>query len=156
MSNATEAADVSELADHLGYWLRQVSNHVSRGFALKLAAADASVAEWVLLRMLYGEAPQAPSRLAEAMGLTRGAVTKLADRMIERGLIARAADPRDGRAQTLALTAKGRRLTPKLAALADKNDAECFGWLSDPDRRFLRKILEETVARLALHTPPID
>ena len=145
----------SELADHLGYRLRQVSNHVSQSFARKLAAEDVGVAEWVLMRLLYDGAA-APSRIAEAMGFTRGAVTKLADRLIARDLVVREADPQDGRAQTLALTAKGRRLTPKLAALADKNDGECFAHLSDADRTRLRQILEDTVARLALDATPVD
>jgi DNA-binding MarR family transcriptional regulator len=145
----------SELTDHLGYRLRQVSNHVSQCFARKLAAEGVSVAEWVLMRLLYDGAA-APSRVAEAMGFTRGAVTKLADRLIARDLVLRAADPQDGRAQTLALTAKGRRLTPKLAALADQNDGECFAHLCDRDRRLLRQILEDTVARLGLDVTPVD
>ena len=145
----------SELADHLGYLLRQVSNHVSQSFARKLAAEEVGVAEWVLMRLLWDGAA-APSRLAEAMGFTRGAVTKLADRLIARDLVAREADPQDGRAQRLALTAKGRRLTPKLAALADQNEGECFAHLRDEDRRRLRQILEETVARLALDVTPVD
>jgi DNA-binding MarR family transcriptional regulator len=147
---------VPELTDHLGYWLRQVSNHVSQSFARKLAGEDVTVAEWVLMRVLHDEAAMAPSRVAEAMGFTRGAVTKLADRLIAKELVLREADARDGRAQTLALTAKGRRLTPRLAALADQNDAECFGHLSGEERRTLRKILEETVARLALDRTPVD
>jgi DNA-binding MarR family transcriptional regulator len=145
----------SELADHLGYRLRQVSNHVSQSFARKLAAEEVGVAEWVLMRLLYDGAA-APSRLAGTMGFTRGAVTKLADRLIGRVLVVREADPQDGRAQTLALTAKGRRLIPKLAALADQNDGECFAHLSEGDRRRLRQILEDTVARLALDVTPVD
>jgi DNA-binding MarR family transcriptional regulator len=145
----------SELTDHLGYRLRQVSNHVSQSFARKLAAESVSVAEWVLMRLLYGGAA-APSRVAEAMGFTRGAVTKLADRLIARDLVFREADPKDGRAQTLALTAKGRRLTPKLAALGDQNDGECFAHLGDRDRRLLRQILEDTVARLGLDVAPVE
>jgi DNA-binding MarR family transcriptional regulator len=148
-------ADPSQLTDHLGYLLRQVSNHVSLSFARKLDAEGVAVAEWVLMRLLHDGAA-APSRLAETMGFTRGAVTKLADRLIVRDLVVREADPQDGRAQRLALTAKGRRLTPKLAALADQNEAECFGHLSDGDRRHLRKILDETVARLALDAAPVD
>jgi len=147
---------IAALTDHLGYWLRQVSNHVSQSFARKLAAEDVTVAEWVLLRVLYDEPSMAPSRIAETMGFTRGAVTKLADRLIAKDLVVRAADPEDGRAQTLALTAKGRQCAPKLAALADQNDAECFGYLTNHDRRALRQILEDIVARLALDSIPIE
>jgi DNA-binding MarR family transcriptional regulator len=147
---------VAELEAHIGYRLRQVSNHVSHSFARKLAAEDVTAAEWVLMRMLYDKPPAPPSRVAEAMGFTRGAITKLADRLIAKGLVAREADARDGRGQTLALTAKGRRTTPRLAALADQNEAECFGNLSKQDERNFRRILEETVVRLALAAAPVD
>ena len=67
-------ADVPELTAHLGYWLRQVSNHVSHAFARKLEAEGVTVAEWTMLRELYGGHALGPSRLAERMGLTRGAI----------------------------------------------------------------------------------
>ena len=76
---------VSELTAHLGFWLRAVSNHVSRAFAEKLGAKGVTVAEWVMLRALYGKEPTPPSRLAQAMGMTRGAITRLADRLIAKG-----------------------------------------------------------------------
>jgi DNA-binding MarR family transcriptional regulator len=146
---------VSELTDHLGYWLRQVSNHVSHGFARKLADKGVTVAEWGLMRTLYGRAPSAPSLLANEMGLTRGAITKLADRLIAKALIVREASPDDGRAQTLRLTAKGAKFVPELAALADNNELECFAHLSTDDRRILQRILNETVTRLGLTTMPL-
>ena len=149
-------SDVPALDAQLGYSLRKVSNHVSQSFSRKLAAEGVTVAEWVLMRVLYDEPPTPPSRVAEVMGFTRGAVSKLADRLIAKGLVAREADTQDGRAQTLALTVKGRRIVPKLAALADGNEAECFGHLSSRDARALRRILETCVARLALAAMPVD
>ena len=52
------------MQDHLGYWLRYVSNQVSHSFSLKLAARDVTVAEWVVLRELYDTDAMAPSALA--------------------------------------------------------------------------------------------
>src|SRR5580704_8608408 len=95
------------LESHLGFWLRLVSNHVSHAFAQRLEALGVTVVEWVLLRELY-DGERAPSSLAERMGMTRGAITKLADRLARRGLIGRKADARDGRAQLLTLTGQGR------------------------------------------------
>ena len=147
---------VPELTAHLGYWLRQVSNHVSHAFARKLAAKDVTVAEWVVMRMLHGRPPTSPSQLASDMGMTRGAITKLADRLLAKALLIREASSDDGRAHTLRLTAKGRDLVPKLAALADENEAQCFAHLSDKDRDTLLRILKDTVDRLALSSTPID
>jgi len=147
---------VPELTAHLGYWLRQVSNHVSHAFSRKLAAKDVTVAEWALMRVLYGKEPIPPSRLADQMGLTRGAVTKLADRLIAKTLVVRTASPHDGRSQTLCLTPKGAGFVPELAALADRNEAECFAHLSADERRILKQILSETVIRLGLTAMPVD
>jgi MarR family transcriptional regulator, lower aerobic nicotinate degradation pathway regulator len=147
---------VPELTAHIGYWLRHVSNHVSHAFARKLAAKDVTVAEWALLRVLYGKEPMPPSKLADQMGLMRGAVSKLADRLIAKSLITRKASSEDGRAQTLRLTIKGAKFVPVPAALADQNEAECFAHLSNHDRRCLERILKETVMRQGLTSMPID
>ena len=146
---------VSPLTAHLGYWLRFVSNHVSQAFARKLAGLDVTVAEWVILREMYDEGEIAPSRLAEKIGMTRGAVTKLADRLIAKELVSRRAHLSDGRAQTLALTAKGRELVPDLAALADRNDDEHFGHLTAEERERVEALLRDLVARHGLKSLPI-
>ncbi|QUS41147.1 MarR family transcriptional regulator [Tardiphaga alba] len=146
----------SDLDAHLGYWLRFVSNHVSSAFAAELAQKDVSVAEWVLMRLLYGTETMAPSLLAERIGMTRGAITKSADRLIARDLIVRTANPDDGRAQKLALTAAGRRLVPVLAALADRNDAAFFADLSAAERTNLERILKKIIDKRGLAIVPID
>jgi DNA-binding MarR family transcriptional regulator len=147
---------VADLTSHLGYWLRLVSNHVSQAFARKVEAQGVTVAEWVLMRQMLEVDALAPSRLAERMGMTRGAVSKLADRLIAKSLLVRAADPQDGRAQTLALTAAGRAMVPALAALADANDAEFFDHLAPEDRAALRRILAGIVAERGLKSVPVD
>ena len=101
---------ISDLETHLGYWLRMVSNSVSHGFARKLEAEDITVAEWVFMRKLFDADGVAPSRLAERMGMTKGAISKLADRLIAKRLVTRTASDEDRRGQTLALTAEGKRL----------------------------------------------
>ena len=146
----------SDLTAHLGYWLRYVSNHVSQAFARKVEEQGVTVAEWVLMRNLLDEEALAPSRLAERMGMTRGAISKLAERLIAKSLLARTADPEDGRAQTLSLTSGGRALVPKLAALADINDAEFFDHLEPEDRSALLRILQGIVRKRGLKTMPVD
>lgn len=149
-------APVSELTAHLGYWLRHVSNHVSLAFARKLEGRGVTVAEWVVLRELHDADVMAPSRVAQSLGMTRGAITKLADRLIGKALIVRKADPADGRAQTLALTEKGRRLVPELAAQADANDAQFFDGLAAKDRDALLRILKAVARRQNLTGVPVD
>ena len=149
-------SSVSGLKTHLGFWLRYVSNHVSYAFARRLEGEDVTVAEWVVMRALYDADVMAPSRLAEELGLTRGAVTKLADRLIAKALVVRKADPEDGRAQTLALTREGRKLVPRLAGLADANDQAFFGHLAARERKALEQILKAIVERQGLTALPLS
>lgn len=146
---------VSDLTAHIGFWLRMVSNHVSYAFAAKLADKEVTVAEWCLMRALYGKEPMPPSRLADEMGMTRGAITKLADRLIAKSLIMREASADDGRAQTLALTDRGSALVPDLAALADRNDAEFFDCLTTGERETLERLLKTLAQRGDMTAIPI-
>jgi DNA-binding MarR family transcriptional regulator len=147
--------ELPQLTSHLGYWLRFVSNHVSHAFARKLAGQNVTVAEWVVLRELYNQAPLAPSRLAERLGLTRGAISKLADRLMEKNLIWREACADDLRAHTLALTPAGAALVPGLARLADENDAAFFAELSAEERALMERTLKDIAARHNMKSIPI-
>lgn len=146
----------SELSAHRGYWLRMMSNAVSQAFARKLAAEDVTVAEWVLMRSLHGSARTTPSSLAYQMGMTRGAVTKLADRLMAKGLVARKAHEEDKRAHYLFLTEEGLARVPKLADLADQNDAAFFGVLEADDLAALDRLLRLLVERHGLRDIPVD
>ena len=147
--------EISGLEDHLGYWLRYVSNHVSNAFRRKVEAKGVTVAEWVVLRELHAGS-LAPSMLAERIGMTRGAISKLADRLEQKAMLTRASDKDDRRYQELALTPAGRALVPQLAALADQNDAEFFGRLSREERATIERLMKEIVRKSGLRAVPID
>ena len=149
-------ARVSDLEDHLGYWLRYASNQVSQAFARKVLAREVTVAEWVTLRVLFEHEALAPSVLADRLGMTRGAISKLVDRLVAKALVTRTTDERDRRYQELAITAAGRALVPELALLADQNDAEFFGHLTASDRAAMTRIMQDIVRRHGLRGSPVD
>lgn len=153
MSNRKQTSD---LTTHLGYWLRMVSNHVSQAFARKVENEGVTVAEWVFLRALFSEEDVSPSRLAATLGMTRGAISKLSDRLLAKKLLIRSADEQDGRAHTLTLTRKGRELVPVLAALADANDEEFFSDLSRNERITLMALMQRIAAANDLRDTPTD
>lgn len=145
---------VSSLTDHTGYWMRMVSNAVSHEFARKVAAEGVTVAEWVFLRALFDADGTAPTALADRMGMTRGAISKLADRLVAKGLATRARQGRRG--QMLSLTRLGREKVPVLARLADENDNDFFGVLTRHERDALSRILTTLVERRELAAAPLD
>jgi DNA-binding MarR family transcriptional regulator len=148
--------DISDLAAHTGYWLRMVSNAVSQDFARRVGEEGVTVAEWSFMRALYDTEPMPPSALAEKMGMTKGAISKLADRLLDKGLLQRTDNPDDRRAHTLSLTAAGRSKVPLLARLADRNDADYFGVLTSQEHETLDHILRTLVERRGLKSVPVD
>ncbi|HEY4089543.1 MAG TPA: MarR family winged helix-turn-helix transcriptional regulator [Bryobacteraceae bacterium] len=146
----------ASLESHIGYWLRMVSNHVSQSFARKVEGSGVTVAEWVMLREMYEAGETSPSRLAASSGLTRGAVSKLVDRLVQKKLATRAEADDDRRYQDVKLTAAGRALVPALAALADQNDEECFSGLSTGERATLTATLRKLAAANHLKQVPVS
>lgn len=152
----TSTAAVSDLKKHVGFWLRFVSNHVSQAFARKLLMSGVTVAEWVVLREMYDGDETSPSVLAGRIGMTRGAASKLIDRLVGKELVTREDRTDDRRFQDIALTAAGRRLVPALAALADQNDEEFFHPLSAKERELLIATLKKLVHAHKLHKLPTE
>ena len=56
--------------------------------------------------------------------MTRGAISKLIDRLMVKGLVTRVEGEGDRRFQSISPTEGGRTLVPTLAGLADRNDEE--------------------------------
>jgi len=149
-------APVSDLKAHVGYLLRMVSNAVSQEFARKVTSEGVTVAEWVMLRSLYDSDCIAPSALAQRMGMTRGAISKLAERLLEKGLIERTGNPGDKRGHSLSLSAAGLRKVPLLAGLADENDAAFFAVVSAEEQDALRDLLRKLIHKHGLSAMPVD
>jgi DNA-binding MarR family transcriptional regulator len=156
--NDVQASDltVSDLKKHVGFWLRFVSNHVSHAFARKIEASGVTVAEWVVMREMFDDEEISPGVLAERIGMTRGGVSKLVDRLVSKRLITRRERSDDRRFQSIALTAAGRRLIPQLAALADENDEESFCPLSAGERAALIAAMKKLVKAHGLQALPTE
>jgi DNA-binding MarR family transcriptional regulator len=144
------------LERHLGYSLRRVSNYVSGAFARALHTRHTSVAEWVVLSLVQ-EQPGITSReLAQALDLTRGAVSKIIDKLKAKNWIHRSTKSGDNRVQLLSLTKSGRRVLPELAQIADENDRAFFESLDQNERETLRRLLCKLAEFHQIRDVPIE
>lgn len=144
------------LEDHLGYWLRFVSNHVSTAFARALEDVHFTVAEWVALRQLYDHPDITAAELAERLGMTRGAVSKVLDKLESKHMVERLTRPEDKRSHVLSLTVTGRQTLPELAEIADRNDMRYFDCLSLSERTTLSQLLQNVAQKHKWHELPVD
>lgn len=149
------APNVSPLEAHLGFWLRYVSNQVSGRFEQQLEAQGFTVTEWVAMRTLFERAHTSHAELISALGMTKGAASKVVSKLEHKGMAVRQAAEGSAREQVLALTAAGRALLPALAALADENDRFFFGHLDEVQRSELRALMQGLVCHHQLKVVPI-
>jgi DNA-binding MarR family transcriptional regulator len=137
--------------------MRIVSNNVSHAFARKLEANGVTVAEWVVLREMFEHGDRTtPGKVAELTGLSKGAISKLIDRLLEKNLVTREVSGEDRRYQDIALTRAAKNLVPQLAELADQNDEEFFKCLNKKERSDLLKTLQRIAQANQLQKLPIE
>ena len=141
---------------HIGYWLRRVSAHVQGASARVLQTRHTSVAEWVVLCLILERPGITPGELAESLTMTRGAVSKIIDKLETKNWVARSAKPGDGRVQLLSLTRRGSRILPELAEIADQNDREFFDCLEAGERATLRRLLGKLAEFHRIRNVPIE
>lgn len=148
------ATEISGLENHVGYWLRFVSNHVSESFRARLKKHDVTVSEWVALRTLYNHPSCALNVLAKEMGIDAGVTSRLVERLIRKKWVTRKISSEDRRFVTLELTSGGRTLVPRLAKEADQNDEFFFRHLSKVDRERLIAIMKVLIKSNELKEKP--
>ena len=129
----------------LGTLLRVAAGKLAVAEAAALRAQGVTAAEATLLRELHAAGAVAPSVLADRMAMTRGAVTKLVDRLKAKQLLVRAKGRGDGRMQTIALTGAGARLVPDLVGVAAQVEAKISGRLDTAGRVGLAKGLTRII-----------
>jgi len=97
-----------------------------------------------------------PGELAEGLGLTRGAVSKIIDKLEAKNWIARSTKTGDGRVQLLSVTRRGGRVLPDLAEIADQNDRDFFDGLNADERALLRHLLGKLAEFHQIKDVPIE
>lgn len=95
----------------------------------------------LLGRLAHCSEPPRLSDIAQRADLDLSTISRKVAELERRGLVQRAADPADGRASTLRITADGRRLLRKVHRAHSQVLAEVLAEWSDDDRADLARLL---------------
>ena len=89
-----------------------------------------------------------PTRLAESLLISTGAMTNRLDKLEARGLVRRERDPSDRRGLQIGLTARGRQLVDAIVGGHVENERQMLSALSAREREQLTRILRKLLAHL--------
>ncbi|HEY1015090.1 MAG TPA: MarR family transcriptional regulator [Herpetosiphonaceae bacterium] len=117
----------------------------------RLAAHGLTTSQFEILGFLYGEPPIEQGRLQQRSGVTSATLTGLLDTLEERGFLARAASPADGRAKSVALTPAGAAFFGQLMDVFHDFEGLMLDGFSPAERALLTDWLRRIARNLGDH-----
>jgi DNA-binding MarR family transcriptional regulator len=111
----------------------------------ELAPYDLTAPQLMVLSSVANREADSAAAICKSISYDPGAMTRMIDRLEQKGLIRRAPHPEDRRATTLELTADGLALYPKLLAAKDVVQNQFLRGFSADEARMLDGLLNRMV-----------
>ena len=107
----------------------------------KLAQFDITAAQLIVLSSVANKEADSPAGLCKNISYDPGAMTRMIDRLEQKGLVRRNPNPDDRRATNLEITSAGRALYPQLIAAKEHVQAQFLRGFSGQEVRVLEQLL---------------
>jgi DNA-binding MarR family transcriptional regulator len=127
---------------HVSCWVKRAEVRFSKSFAKILKQAGLIASEWAVVRELYGPTNWAPVELGLVMGMSKGGMSKLIQRLVKKGYVTKKQNATDHRYRNVRLTELGRMRVPLIASMEKSVDRELFGPLRGGGRYRLTQSLQ--------------
>ena len=108
------------LEQQVGYLLRKAHQRATAIFMKHFGAHQLTPTQWTTLVRVLEQGSVSQNQLGRLTAMDPATIQGVAQRLIERGLIARTPDPKDGRRKRLAPTPAGKRIVNSLISEAYK------------------------------------
>jgi DNA-binding MarR family transcriptional regulator len=134
--------DPSTTRPGIAFLLSQLGGVSSREWTARLAREGLEPREVMLFRFVARAEGHSQREVASAIGLPASRIVGLVDRLEERGWIERRTSEQDRRTRSLHVTAAGRTLLERVAALSLEHEAALSRGLAESERLALGELLE--------------
>lgn len=129
-----------------GHLIAKLHYSMRRALDIELARfGDVSSAQWVVLMILSHEQEVTAADLAKRLSQDPGSMTRLLDRLQEKGLIDRSRAENDRRRIRLELTQAGRALAPSLPTAAINVINQSLAGFSSAEHELLNGLLKRMI-----------
>ncbi len=106
-----------------GYWVNRLAGAFRTVVDREIRELDLTRRQGGMLFHIERAGTPTATDLTRALGVDSTAVTRMLDRLADKGLVLRRPDPEDGRRQLVELTEQARELLPLLHATASRVEA---------------------------------
>jgi DNA-binding MarR family transcriptional regulator len=146
-ATSPQATDQDQLSRQLGAFVGFLMQTHGRDLIHLAHEFELSFSQMKALHHLHGEDAVSVKALGESLGLSLAAMSRAADELVQRDLVAREEDPSDRRIKRLRLTDEGHALVQKMRDLRMAGFEQFVATLSPKERTQLAKALEPILAR---------
>ncbi|MBI4280426.1 MAG: MarR family transcriptional regulator [Armatimonadetes bacterium] len=142
------AEDVTE------QFLRVFSRVITAGLSVGDLRLEVTFAQVYVLRYLHQYGARTIGQIAEGLGITSPAATKLVDRLVIKRLVARREGRHDRRVTEVRLTARGKRLVERFRARRQERLSRIVSRMSGEQQARFVQGLEAFIAAAAAEVRP--
>lgn len=139
--------------DYLAYLLARASHLISAEFHVVVRRSRLPVLQWRVMAALANEQARSIGEVAAIVLTPQSTLTRVAERMVNAGLLQRASDVADRRITRIRLTAAGLKLARKLVLQAREHEAAVLASVSAADASTLKRILRQLIDQHARPAP---
>jgi len=129
----------------LGYRVKLLAQVIGGKFQDQLEPFGLTAFHWVVLCCLWEEDGLATSSIGERLQQVGGTLTRVLDRMEERGLVGRERDTRDRRIWHIWLTEAGSQLEAVLPPIAVSIREQAMQGMAIPERELFSKLIDQPI-----------
>jgi MarR family transcriptional regulator, multiple antibiotic resistance protein MarR len=126
--------------------INRVRVEINDALDRELARFEISAPQFIVLASVANKEADSASGVCKSISYDPGAMTRMIDRLEQKGLIRRVPNPDDRRATNLELTAAGRALYPQLLAAKETVQTQFLRGFSEEEalqlERFLNRMLD--------------
>lgn len=143
------------VGDSVGYLLHQLVLSMRRQISAGMAAHELTAAQWYPLWKLKRDGPGTAQELARDMEMDAGAMTRLIDRLVAKGLVERSRSSVDRRVVMLSVTPAGLAVADAVPGVLAKVNNDYLRGFSHDEWESLKALLRRMLANgQALPPPP--
>lgn len=139
----TRALEMDDMEESLGFRLRLAQNTLFREFSERFGALGLTQSLYAIMVLIQRNPGSRQMELGAALGIRQTNLVERIDTLVGRGLVLRAPDPADRRANTLHLTEAGESFMSEVRVVHDEMTQDFLNRLGARDHATLIELLKK-------------
>jgi DNA-binding MarR family transcriptional regulator len=143
---ASEAMDIAQLNDRVGYFLRRLQVAIFKDFIRTLGPVDVRPAQYSVLVLIAANPGRSQAAIGKALSIERARLARMLHELERRQWIERRVSSGDGRSHSLFMTAAGKGAMVQIESLAAQHERQMIKFIG----RDLRQLLLDRLRKFGL------